>query len=86
VSPINPFLSEQPRTRLQCDAPAVTTNTLDDAVIREPECVRLTGLSRSTRWRLERAGQFPRRRRISSSCIGWLRSELQAWIAERAKS
>jgi prophage regulatory protein len=67
-------------------APAIAATPEPDAIIREPECAALTGLSRSTRWRLERAGQFPRRVRISPSCIGWRRSEIQAWIAERAAS
>jgi prophage regulatory protein len=55
-----------------------------DRIIREPECHQLTGLSRSTRWRLERVGEFPRRRRLSAGCSGWLASELHAWVANRA--
>ncbi len=55
-----------------------------DRFIREPECRRLTALSRTSRWRLERAGQFPRRRRISPNAVGWLASEIQRWIDERA--
>jgi prophage regulatory protein len=54
-----------------------------DAIIREPECWRRTGLSRSTRWRLERKGKFPRRRQLSPGCSGWLASEIAAWIAAR---
>ncbi len=54
-------------------------------IVREPECRTLTGLSRATRWRLERTGQFPKRRKLSSNTIGWLRSELLAWIASRGK-
>jgi prophage regulatory protein len=52
-----------------------------DSIIREPECRKITGLSRSTRWRLERDGMFPRRRRVSPGCSGWLRSEITAWVA-----
>ena len=55
-----------------------------DRFIREPECREITGLSRSTRWRLERNGRFPQRRQISAGATGWLASELAAWIAERA--
>ncbi len=50
-----------------------------DRVIREEECARISGLSRTTRWRLEREGKFPRRRRIADSAIGWLMSEVLAW-------
>jgi prophage regulatory protein len=62
---------------------APTDHSAHDGVIREPECRELTRLSRTTRWRLERAGLFPRRRRISPGCTGWLRSEIAAWIASR---
>jgi predicted DNA-binding transcriptional regulator AlpA len=31
-----------------------------------------TGLSRSTIWRLERQGVFPKHRRISANAVGWL--------------
>jgi prophage regulatory protein len=54
-----------------------------DRIVRELECHQRSGLSRSTRWRLERAGLFPRRRRVSPGCSGWLESELAAWIAAR---
>jgi prophage regulatory protein len=57
-----------------------------ERILREPECQRRTGLSRSTRWRLERAGLFPRKRRIAPNCCGWLESEIDQWIADRAKS
>jgi prophage regulatory protein len=36
-------------------------------------------ISRSTAWRLERAGKFPRRRKISPKCVGWLRTEVEEW-------
>lgn len=39
-----------------------------------------TGLSRSTIWRLERRGEFPRHRRISSNAVGWLEQEIEAWM------
>jgi prophage regulatory protein len=54
-----------------------------DAIIREPECRLRTGLSRSTRWRLERRGKFPRRRQLSPGCSGWIASEIAAWISAR---
>jgi prophage regulatory protein len=62
---------------------AVTASACQDLIIREPECRRIIDLSRSTRWRMERAGQFPKRRRISPGCTGWPRSEISIWIGER---
>lgn len=54
-----------------------------DRIVREPECAELTGLSRVTRWRMERAGQFPQRRQISPNSVGWLHSEVMAWLESR---
>ena len=55
-----------------------------DRFLREPECKRITGLSRTTRWRLERAGQFPKRRQISANVVAWLESEIDEWLRARA--
>lgn len=55
----------------------------EDRYIREEECFRLSGLSRTTRWRLERKDKFPRRRQLSDNAVGWLLSEVLAWRATR---
>ena len=65
-------------------APPASPLQATDSIVREPECRMITGLSRVTRWRLEREGRFPRRRRLSSGAIGWLRSEIAHWVATRA--
>ncbi len=57
-----------------------------DRFLREPEVARLTGLSRTTRWRLERAGRFPRKRRISENAVAWVASEIEIWMAERPEA
>ena len=54
-----------------------------DRIIREPECYRVTGLSRTTRWRLEYRDEFPQRIRLSAGCTGWLLSEVEEWLAAR---
>lgn len=58
----------------------------EDRFIRETECRRISGLSRTTRWRLERKGEFPRRRQISPGAVGWLSSELATWLSARRPS
>jgi prophage regulatory protein len=55
----------------------------EDRFIREPEVKRVTGLSRTTRWRLERKGKFPQRRQLSENAVGWLESEIRLWMASR---
>ncbi len=55
-----------------------------DRFLREPEVKQTSGLSRTTRWRLEKKGLFPRRRQISPNGVAWLESEIRTWMAERA--
>lgn len=57
---------------------------MNDRFIREPECLATTGLSRTTRWRLERRGLFPKRKKISQNTIGWLESEILSWLRSKA--
>ncbi len=52
--------------------------------LREPQVSALTGLSKSTRWRLERNGEFPKKRQLSAKSVGWLASEIEEWIQTRA--
>lgn len=52
-------------------------------LIRWPEVQTLTGLSRSTVDRLERAGGFPRRVILSSNAVGWRRNEVSKWTQSR---
>lgn len=49
-----------------------------------PELKRLTGLSRSTVWKLEKTGSFPRRRLVTTNRIAWLENEVQDWIISLA--
>lgn len=50
---------------------------------RFPKVRELTGLSRSTIFRLERAGLFPGRRKLSSKAVCWMSDEIEAWLASR---
>ena len=54
-----------------------------ERIIRVKEVQELTGLSRTTIWRLERSGKFPARVSLSSSIIGWRSSDITQWIATR---
>jgi len=54
-------------------------------VLRASETMKLVGLSRTTLWRMERRGDFPKRLRLGPSTVGWLESEVQDWIASRPR-
>jgi prophage regulatory protein len=42
-----------------------------------------TGLSRSTIWRLEDRGAFPRHKQLSTNAVGWLEQEIDQWVRSR---
>lgn len=54
-----------------------------DRLVRNPECTKITGIGKTTRWKLEKRGEFPRRVRISDRAVGWRFSELQAWVKSK---
>ncbi|HAT1681645.1 TPA: AlpA family phage regulatory protein [Klebsiella oxytoca] len=54
-----------------------------ERLVREAERKRMTGLSRSTVWRLEREGCFPTRKHTGKNSCGWLLSELLLWMYDR---
>jgi prophage regulatory protein len=47
------------------------------------EVAQRVALSRSTIWRMERAGQFPKRRRLSVNKVAWWEPELEEWLRSR---
>lgn len=55
--------------------------TSDPLFLRTADVLRLTGFSRTTLWRLERAGKFPRRRQLAPNIIGWATEEISRWAA-----
>jgi prophage regulatory protein len=70
--------TQTPTTPLPVPAPS--------RLIRFPSVHDRTGLSRSTVWRLERKGAFPRHRRISPNAVGWLEQEIEEWIQTRTRA
>lgn len=54
-----------------------------DRIIREKEAREITSLSRSSLWRYERDGCFPRRIKLGRGAIGWRMSDLHDWIQSR---
>ena len=53
-------------------------------VLRMPEVLSRIGLSRSTLWRLIRAGEFPRPIRLGRRSVGWIEYDVEAWIKSRS--
>lgn len=53
-------------------------------IVRKKELLGIVGLSDPTVYRMEKAGRFPKRLRLGGNSCGWLQSEVDGWIAERA--
>ncbi|EMO8816845.1 AlpA family phage regulatory protein [Klebsiella michiganensis] len=58
----------------------------EERVIREDECRRLTGICRTTRYMMEKEGEFPARRKLGGRAVGWLLSEVSDWQRSRSKA
>ena len=57
-----------------------------DRIMRTPEVVKITGLSRTTIWRRIGSGDFPVPVKLGgagSRSVGWREGEIEKWIEER---
>lgn len=55
-----------------------------DRVMRKKEVLGIVGLSDVSVWRQEQVGTFPRRIRLGGNSVGWLKSEIDGWLEQRA--
>jgi len=55
-------------------------------VMRLPEVINRTGLSRSSIYLRLRQGSFPEKINLGGRAVGWLDSEIDNWIQERISS
>ncbi len=61
---------------------------MSDKIIRKPELEECVGLTERRVRDMERDGRFPRRFLINENgrAVGWLRSEVDEWLRDRAAS
>lgn len=58
---------------------------MERAILRVPQVIRATGLSRTTLWRRVRAGEFPTPLRLGgprSRAVGWRRADIDNWLSQ----
>lgn len=55
-------------------------------LLRRPEVLKAIGLQRAALYALMREGRFPKPVRITARSVGWIESEVQAWLAERVRA
>lgn len=58
--------------------------TRDDRLLRWPQVREIVGLSRTTVWRLQKAGLFPDPIEVSANRVAWRERDIEAWCADRA--
>lgn len=54
-------------------------------VLRLPAVILKTNLSKSTIYRLEAEGKFPRRVQLGANSTGWYSDEIDAWLVNRPR-
>ncbi len=57
-------------------------------ILRINEVRKISGLSRTTIWRLERhpESEFPKRVLLSKNSVGWFKDEIEEWLANRPRA
>ena len=58
---------------------------MQTAILRLPAVKARTGLSRSTIYLRISRGEFPKQVSLGARAVGWLESEIDAWVESRIK-
>ena len=56
---------------------------MNKIIVRRSDLKSLVGLSPSSVERLEKAGEFPVRRKFGVGTVGWLYSEIETWASQQ---
>ena len=62
-----------------------TTNQPAQRVLSQQTVLDRVPVSRTTLWRMERAGLFPRRIQVSAHRVGWIEADVNAWVEARRR-
>lgn len=57
-----------------------------ERILRFPDVKKMTGLSRTTIWRLEKQDAFPKTIKITGHVNGWLEREIKEWISSKMEA
>ena len=56
---------------------------MQERLLRRREVERITGMSRSSIYRLMHEGEFPRPVRVGPAAVRWKKSDITVWIEAR---
>ncbi len=59
---------------------------MDITILRLPQVIARTGLSRSTIYAKVAAGEFPEPINLGGRAVGWLADEVEAWLVARVEA
>jgi len=59
---------------------------MQELIWREPRVKKETGLSKSTRWRLMKKGEFPQKVQLGPRAVGWRAESIIMWCKERCEA
>jgi prophage regulatory protein len=59
---------------------------MGNLIWREPKVKDETGLSKSTRWRLMKKGEFPQKVQLGPRAVGWRAESIIQWCKERCEA
>lgn len=57
----------------------------EQSLISKKRVMELTSLSDTTIWRMERKGEFPKRKQISRNRVAWVFADIQQWLKQQAQ-
>lgn len=60
------------------------TGRMLPTILRLPEVIRTLGLSKASVYRMVKAGTFPQSVRLGANTVGWLRTDVEQWVSEKA--
>ncbi len=80
------FANAGPGTQPQAAHAADQVITVQPLLLRLPTVMRITGLARSTIYKLISQGQFPVPIKLSKRAVAWLQSEVECWATTRVRT
>lgn len=63
----------------------VPSREFNERALRLPQVCQMTGLGRSMIYQLQAERRFPQRIKLGERAVGWLESEVQAWLDTRTE-
>lgn len=57
---------------------------LKNKILKLPEVMATTGLSRSSIYAFIKVSEFPQQINLGKRSVGWLSDEIEAWLSRRA--